>query len=306
MFFFFYPGKEILLLLNMKIPRGVMLDIEAHVNLTVPSFSPMLIDIDIKEKTRNEYDVNLAGTWFSGHNITARGSYVDHSTLSVIHHMVKLFVKSPSFPTDVVINCKIYNDAKDLKVDLQLEQIDLDKYALVVKHTTLTPSQFTSYFEFRYKNHVYTVTAIVDREREARLEFHLDRWKDVHLIARGIDEPDKKEVGLEIKWDANRDPGLKFATAFQLLKSTSLSEKNITVVVMVTYPGRLVTGTCLLALRGRNNYVSDFRLEWSPTSNIRINVNLDYNMEPSRKILKIESQLLTPFELWKRTSFNAK
>ncbi|XP_046620371.1 uncharacterized protein LOC124305239 [Neodiprion virginianus] len=300
------PGKEIALLTTVKMPRGAMFDIEAHVNLTIPTFTPMLIDIDIKEKTRNEYDVKLAGTWFSGHNMTAHGTYTDHSTVAIIDHTVKLLLDSPSFAKDVVVNLKIYNDATDLKVDLQLEQSEQEKYGLIVTHGSLTTMHFLSYLECRYKSNVYSLTANVDKEREARIEVHLDRWKDVHLIARAIDEPNKKEAGLEIKWDANRDPDLKFATSFQFVKFSDPTEKNFSTIVMVTYPGRLVTGSSILALRGRNNYVSDIRVEWSPVHAVHFTINADYNMEPTNKIFKIESQLLTPFELWKRTSLDAR
>ncbi|XP_012252389.2 uncharacterized protein LOC105683963 [Athalia rosae] len=300
------PGKEIVLVLNMKMPRGALLDVEAHANLTIPTFTPLVIDIDVKEQPRNEYDLNLAGTWFSGHNITARGTYVDSSTLSVLDQSVKLLLKSPSFPTDVIVNCKVYDDASDLRIDLQMEQIDLDKYALIIKHSTLTLTQFSSYFECRYKSNVYTLLANVDKEREARVEMHLDRWRDVHLIVRGIDEIAKKEVGLEIKWDANRDPNLKFATAFQLVRQRNSNSRNVSATGMVTYPGRLATGRCLFALLGQNNYLLDTVFKWSPNSAVQFTVNADYRMEPYHKIFKMESQLVTPFEFWKKTSFNTR
>ncbi|XP_046746375.1 uncharacterized protein LOC124411334 [Diprion similis] len=300
------PGKEIALLTTVKMPRGAMFDIEAHVNLTIPTFTPMLIDIDIKEKVRNEYDVKLAGTWFSGHNMTAQGTYTDHSTAAIIDHAVKLLLNSPSFVEDVVVILKIHNDAIDFKVDFQLEQSDQEKYGLIVTHTSPTSTNFMSYLECRYKTRVYSLTANVDKEREARIEVHLDTWKDVHLIARAIDEPNNKEAGLEVKWDANRDPDLKFATSFQFVKFSDPREKNLSTIVMVTYPGRLVTGRSVLAIRGHNNYVCDIRLEWSPLDAIHFTVDADYNTAPTNKIFKIKSQLLTPFELWRRTSLDAR
>lgn len=306
------PGKEIMLLVDVKMPRGTLLDVEAHVNLTIPSFNPMLIGINVKERSRKEYDVSLSGTWFSGHTMTARGTYVDRSTLSIVNHAIKLLLKSPSFPKDVIMNWKIYLDAGDVKIDLQMEQVagadeaNNNKYAIVLKHSVPTPSKLFTYAEVRYQSNVYTVTAMIDKEREARVEIHLDNWRDVHFIARAIEETGKTEAGLEIKWDANRDPDLKFATSFKLLKFLGVAEKNMSTTIMVTYPGRLVTGTWLVALRKSNNYISDLRLEWTPKDAVQFTINADYDSEPKNKIFKIESQLLTPFELWRRTSLNAK
>ncbi|XP_012280436.1 uncharacterized protein LOC105699757 [Orussus abietinus] len=302
------PGKEIVLIVGTVMPRGTMFSIEGHANLTIPNFSSMIIDARVHEKARKEYELDFAGTWFSGHNVTIRGTYSDRSSAAIVNHVLKLLLKSPSFTKDVIVNCKLYNDASDLKIDLYMEQLDMDKYALVLKHTTISPTRLVTYLEGRYKNSLYTIMTNIDLQREARAEIHLDSWRDVHLIVRGINEATKKEFGLEVKWDANRDPALKFATALQLFKfaAEGSNAKNVSAIFSVTYPGRLVTGSCLLAIRGRNNYVSDFRLDWSPEHMVQFTIDVDYNMEAWEKSFKLESQLLTPFEQWKRTSLNTR
>ena len=147
----------------------------------------------------------------------------------------------------------------------------------------------------------------VDLQREASLQLHFDKWRDVHIIATGINEDRNKEYGVEVKWDANRDPSLKFVTNVQLNRFVSLNDgKNISAIMRISYPGRIVTGSCLFALRAKNNYVMDACLEWSADKAIRLTVDTDYDVQNWIRILKLESQLLTPFENWKKTSLNGK
>ena len=93
-----------------------MFAIETRANLTIPNFSSMLISAKITERARNEYDLDFAGTWFSGHNISARGNYYDRSTMAITNHNLKILLKSPSFAKDIMLNCKLYHDATDLRI----------------------------------------------------------------------------------------------------------------------------------------------------------------------------------------------
>lgn len=110
------PGKEITLTVNVIMPRGTLFAIESRANLTIPNFNSMLISAKITERSRNEYDLDFAGTWFSGHNISAVGSYCDRSTIAVTNHNLNILLKSPSFTKDVQLNCKFYHDATDLRI----------------------------------------------------------------------------------------------------------------------------------------------------------------------------------------------
>ena len=58
---------------------------------------------------------------------------------------------------------------------------------------------------------------------------------------------EKKEAGVEIKWDANRDPGQKFAAGFQFANPERL---NYSGSVLLSYPGRVVKGNFHLSLKG--------------------------------------------------------
>ncbi|XP_011501595.1 PREDICTED: uncharacterized protein LOC105365190 [Ceratosolen solmsi marchali] len=301
------PGKEITLTINVIMPRGTLFAIEGRANLTIPNFNSMIVSAKITERSRNEYDLDFAGTWFSGHNMSARGTYYDHSTVVVTNHNLDIYLKSPSFTKDILVNCKLYHDVTDLKIGLFIEQVDIDKYALILNHTMISSQHFSTFLEGKYRSSTYSLLSNVDLERQAILKLHFDKWRDVHIIATGIDEEINKEYGIEIKWDANRDAALKFVTNVQLNKFVSLNDgKNVSAVIHISYPGRLVTGSCLFTLRARNNYIMDTCLEWNTDRAIKLTVDTDYDAQNWIKILKLESQLLTPFKNWKKTSLNGK
>ncbi|KAK0089741.1 hypothetical protein PV326_004381 [Microctonus aethiopoides] len=307
------PGKEISLAINIVMPRSSMLAIEGHANMTIPNFDSMLIDVRVNEKARGEYDLDFAGTWFSGHNATIRGTYADRSSIigerCITSHNLKLILRSPSLARDILLNCKLYRDHVDTKFDIDVEYLDADKYALKLAHSIISLSQFISHAEARYKNNAYAVTANVDVEREVRLELHLDNWRDIHLIATGINEDTRKELGFEIKWDANRDPALKFATHFQLNKffeDEPLMSRNYSAAVMITYPGRLFTGSCLVGVVNGHNYILDARIDWDQMKTIRFAIDADYDVINWKNYFKFDSRLLTPFEQWKKTSLTAR
>lgn len=290
-----------------------MFAVEAHANLTIPNFNSMIINARITERLRREYELEFAGTWFSGHNITARGTYTDRSGSASISHNLKLILRSPSFPNDIILNCKLYHNTNDMRISIYVEQQDMDKYAFILNYTMLSLTKLSAYIEGRYKSNVYSVLSNVDTEREIRIEMHLDKWRDVHLTLSGINEEDKKEYGIELKWDANRDPALKFATILQLnkfyvpaLSSDSVPGKNLTAAVTLTYPGRLITGSCLLAVRDQYNYIAEGLIQWNLEKAIHLSVDIGYNFQTWINSLKFESQLLTPFDQWKRTALNAK
>ncbi|XP_076760898.1 apolipoprotein lipid transfer particle [Xylocopa sonorina] len=321
------PGKEITLTVNLAMPRGLTFVMEGHANLTIPSFNSMLIDVRITERSKRTYDLDFAGTWFSGHNATARGSYSDRSIGTVFSHSLKLNVKSPSFANDVLINCKLYRNYSDIRASLHVEQLDGDRYAFILNHTVASSTNFLSYVEGRYKGNVYSVMTDVDVRREIRMEIHLDKWRDVHLALTGVNEERKKGFGAEVKWDANRDPALKLALFFSLDVETGPSpssspssfpfeiegdhrpatvESNVTGLISLSYPGRYVVGSCHVTARGRYGYIVDVTIDWTAEQTIRLFVETMYDAGPSRKTISLEARLTTPFENWRRTGLGGR
>lgn len=291
-------------------PRGILFSIQGHTNLTIPNFNSMLMTVRINERSRREYELDFSGTWFSGHNITARGAYSDRSAAAVMNHHLKMVLKSPSFANLILLNCFLYQNHSDLRVSLYAEQPDFDKYALMLNHTVLSTTSLTSFIEARYRGNVYSVTTNVDTTREIRLELHLDKWRDVHLTLTGINEEDRQEFAAELKWDANRDPALKVGTMLQLNRIYLVDDASPgvqrKVMAMLTYPGRLVTGSCNLVIRSPHSYLLDISLDWSPEKRIKASIGTNYDVQPEMMSMKLESQLLTPFEQWRKTALNAR
>lgn len=317
---FFFLGKEISLTMNLLMPRGLTFAVEGHANLTIPNFNSMLVDVRITERSKRMYELDLSGTWFSGHNVTARGTYSDRSVATVVSHSLKLVLKSPSFINDILVHCKLYRNYSDIRVDLRVEQVDRDKYAFILNHTVSSPTNLISYVEGRYKGSVYSVTTDVNTEREIRMEIHLDKWRDVHLALTGINERNEKGFGAEVKWDANRDPALKLALfsslnwqTVQLPPANNLSnleeqliERNVSAIATLTYPGRFVVCSCQVTARDYYDYIVDASLDWNPEQTIKLFIATEYKVNEMTRFTSLETRLITPFENWKKTALSAR
>ncbi|KAI4503203.1 hypothetical protein M0802_001425 [Mischocyttarus mexicanus] len=310
------PEKEIILMVNTRMPRGLMYAIEGHVNLTIPNFNSMIIDARITERSKREYELDFSGTWFSGHNITARGIYIDRSGSALISHNLKLILKSPSFANDIIVNCKLYHNTNDMVISIYVEQQDMDKYVFILNHTMLSLTQLSTYVEGRYKSNVYTILSNIDTDREIKVEVHLDKWRDVHLtLTTGIIVDNTQEYGIELKWDANRDPASKFSSCLKLTKNElpallpdNLPEQNLSASLITTYPGRQIDCLFMLSRKDQYNYIADGTIQWNPydINTIHLYVDIGYNFQTSIKSFKFKSELLTPFDQWKRTALDAR
>nr|CAD7196632.1 unnamed protein product [Timema douglasi] len=186
-----------------------------------------------------------------------------------------------------------------------------ERYSLMLKHMTPSAEEIQTYIDLRYKGAVYTFTSSVSlrESRQVLLEFHLDEQRDIHIALRDLNKPNQKEAGIEIKWDANRDPGQKFAASVAFARRAPW---NYDTGFMVSYPGRTVKGGLVLVAVDRykqvpalcdSNYTSLVHLEWSPVDVINLKAMVTYKHDQVME-LTAKSELLTPFENWKRTSLS--
>lgn len=58
-------GKEVVISLDLTIPRGSLLYVEAKLNVTLPSFNPMLLGVKVHEKNPKDYDVSYKDNSFT-------------------------------------------------------------------------------------------------------------------------------------------------------------------------------------------------------------------------------------------------
>ncbi|KAK6645660.1 hypothetical protein RUM43_001940 [Polyplax serrata] len=290
-------GKEIVATLDLFLPRSEMFKMDAKLNVTLPSFVPMIFTTKIEEKKSREYDLEASVTWFNGHNLTAKGIYVDKSEGVVTSHSIKLFLQSPSF-NDIAFIGKFLMDDVQFKLDLQADHNN-EKYSVLLKHSVQSPLELDLYGEVRYRTSVYSLTTIVNlmKQRQVLVELHLDQYRDIHLTLNGVNIPTHKQAGIEVKWDANRDPSQRFEALVKFQHPRSL---NYSTEFSVSYPGRLIKGNALFAVYG-TRFDSSASMEWNKNEMIDIKVGAVYENQKG-KSLKVTSQLLTPFAGWKRTS----
>lgn len=77
--------------------------------------------------------------------------------------------------------------------------------------------------------------------------FCVCRHRDIHVALTGMNRADRKEAAVEIKWDANRDPGQKFAASVEFVNPDRF---NYSGAFLIAYPGRAVKGNFHLAFKG--------------------------------------------------------
>lgn len=143
-----------------------------------------------------------------------------------------------------------------------------EKYSIALKQTIYKIGEMEAYAEVRYKASLYSVSTVINMEKPKQvvMEIHLDKWvelfihsrvilnvfwffryRDVHIILSGINQLLLKEAGVEIKWDANRDPGQRFAANIRFQHPQTL---EYLADVLVSYPGRKLVGSALFSVQG--------------------------------------------------------
>ncbi|KAJ8968085.1 hypothetical protein NQ317_002630 [Molorchus minor] len=168
-------NKQVSMTFYWSYPRTTLEQIKAHVNITIPSFTPMVLKVDIEEKTPKDYIVDIKGTWFSGHSMTAVGFYQDKSVGPSSNHHVKLFLKSPNFK-EVNTDLQFYRDNDILKVDLKVFHNNND-YQLFFQHQSVSTNETKTLAKIKYKTQLYRfISSIYDAEyKKIHAELKLDQ-----------------------------------------------------------------------------------------------------------------------------------
>lgn len=66
--------------------------------------------------------VEIFGSWFTGHNLTLHGVYQDRSIPSVKDHYLKMILKSPSF-REINSTLHFFQNDEEFKIDLRVGDI---------------------------------------------------------------------------------------------------------------------------------------------------------------------------------------
>ncbi|KAK9890371.1 hypothetical protein WA026_010464 [Henosepilachna vigintioctopunctata] len=280
--------------------KKILEDVKLVVNVTVPTFHPMLASFKLHEKSPSLYITEFNGTWFSAHSVSVRGFYHDKSSYRSYDYHAKLLVRSPSFQ-EVLSNIHYYRDANELKVDLKFLQNN-EEYVLLLKHLNSSPDESTTLAKVKYQKKIYSLltTLYSGNHQRVAVELHIDQVRDVHFSAWAHNKESYKATGIELKWDANRDPNQKLVVSCNF---TKVAPFNYMANLLASYPGRTLLGNYEFVLR-RGHFNTLIRLSWDDEQSFAIIFNSDYDFD-TKMYLLTQSEIVTPFENWSQTFFDA-
>lgn len=127
----------------------------------------------------------------------------------------------------------------------------------------------------------------------------IDRLRDISVTLKGYSTLLKREVGVEIKWDANRDPTQKLAISGEL---NTPQYRVYNGRFLVSYPNRTVSGVFDLKAVDPN-YLANARVSWNTTESIELKLDAGSEEEILRNMWLL-FKLTTPFEGWRYNALN--
>ncbi|XP_076260910.1 apolipoprotein lipid transfer particle isoform X2 [Rhynchophorus ferrugineus] len=250
--------------------------------------------------TNVTFQLDLSGTWFSGHSAHAVGSYQDKSNKISSNHHMKLFVESPNF-TDINGDFEFFRDNEVLKIDIKATQ-DINDYEIFVSHNNTSEEEMHTNIRLKYKTKLYTLNTVVNTGDYYRIttELHLDQLRDVEFSVWVFNEELQKAIGFDINWDANRDPNQKLLVAANITKAADF---NCNADLIVSYPGRTIIAKYQFELqKGKIDLLAS--VSWDDGKSLSINLNVIYRYE-NEIFFEISSRLNTPLDSWKNMKLAA-
>ncbi|XP_066155546.1 uncharacterized protein Apoltp [Euwallacea fornicatus] len=275
-------------------PRTTLEEIKAHINLTIPTFTPMTLKVEISELQSREYKLDISGTSFSNHSAYIVGLYQDSSTAITADHHLKIFLKSPNFKNisgDVVY----FRDNEQMKLDIKAIH-DENDYQLFFNHNVTSDVEMHTNARVKYKTKLYSLNTAVFRNPHLKLttELHIDQLRDIEFSVWVFNEEAQKALGFDINWDANRDPSQKLFVAANFTKAEDF---NYNADLIVSYPGRTIIGKYQFLLeKGHIDMLAS--VSWDDSKSFSINLNVKYRYE-NEIFFEISSRLNTPLDSFK-------
>ncbi|XP_058818906.1 uncharacterized protein LOC131681859 [Topomyia yanbarensis] len=291
--------KDVTAVFSVYMPRAVLFAIDTAANITVPGFDSWTVNLKVKEKARKEYYFDLNGVWFSGHSIAVNGWYQDRSSFIKSYHHAKLEAKSPSFG-DITADVKYVRDEIEYKFEMHAEYAK-QPYGLTIRHVSESKDITNSYAGFQWRESLYWFSAAMKTApiKELILELHIDKLRDISVTLKGYSTELKREVGIDIKWDANRDPTQKLVISGEL---NTPRYRLYNGQFIVSYPNRTVSGVFDLKADDPK-YLANARISWNTTEAIELKLDAGSDEEILRNMWLL-FKLITPFEGWRYNALN--
>ncbi|XP_053673666.1 uncharacterized protein LOC128723926 [Anopheles nili] len=292
------PQREITGLVAFFIPRTKLFWFDGAFNLTVPGFNPCTANIKIKENAQKEHSFDFRGVWFSAHALNVSGWYKDRSSIVKSYHHAKLVAQTGPSGIEVLGDLKYIRDEYSNRLNV-LAQYDKKPYGIILHHKQETENGTSSYAELRWDDGLYWFSALMKSApiKQLDLELHIDKVRDVSVSLRGYSTALKREVGVELKWDANRDPTQRVVLSGEL--NTPI-DRTYDGLFLVSYPNRTFSGTFDLKMIDPR-YLANARISWNTTEAIEMHLDAGTDEEILRNMWLL-FQLDTPFTGWRRNA----
>uniref|UniRef100_A0A182NT55 Vitellogenin domain-containing protein n=1 Tax=Anopheles dirus TaxID=7168 RepID=A0A182NT55_9DIPT len=294
------PRREVTGVVSFFIPRTQLFWFDGAFNLTVPGFHPCTANVKIKEKAQKEHSFDFRGVWFSAHALNVSGWYKDRSSIVKTYHHAKLVAQTGPTVREVFGDLKYIRDEYDNRLDVRA-MYDKKPYGIVLHHQQQPENGTSSYAELKWKDGLYSFSAHMKSApiKQLDLELHIDKIRDVSMSLRGYSTTLKREVGVEFKWDANRDPTQRVALSGELNTPTDRTYDGL---FLLSYPNRTFSGTFDLKMIDPR-YLANARISWNTTEAIEMRLDAGTDDDILRNMWLL-FQLHTPFHGWRHNALN--
>ncbi|XP_017854431.2 uncharacterized protein LOC108607859 [Drosophila busckii] len=295
------PEKEITGLFSVHLPRRSLFAIDAYMNVSVPDFNSCTASLKINEKAVKDYMVFINGSWFTGHSITVKGNYKDRSSrVQALHHL-KLIVESPSFEA-TSLNIVYRRNQLLIFYDIQAKY-GKDPYGLTMQYASNAHSRNSNAelrLKLKEKDYWISSKLLAEQPKLLQLEIHIDKIRDVHIKVGLLNIDRRKELSLEFKWDANRDPSQRLGL---LAEFNNPGNKHYDGNLMVTYPERTINFG-FSAYTGGPKYHGKAHVSWS--INDLVEFIYEAGIMPGNMLHNwLHAELTTPFKGWQSNKLKA-
>lgn len=194
---------------------------------------------------------------------------------------------------------KYSRDVQEMKVKIQTEY-KKKNYLLIVESSQIDESDSLLVMDLKWADLSYSLSANSSSKGigTTKVEVHMDRIRDVHLDIWGTSQRFSKVFGIELKWDANRDPSQKFIVSYEFDKPHELV---YTGNVLVSYPDRTLNGNLNISTVGP--YTGNMKISWSADEAIDVEYSVGSEMDDYRKVWAM-MRIDTPFKGWRNNMLN--
>uniref|UniRef100_A0A8W7PWS0 Vitellogenin domain-containing protein n=1 Tax=Anopheles coluzzii TaxID=1518534 RepID=A0A8W7PWS0_ANOCL len=254
------------------------------------------------EMTRPRSKIDVKGVWFTEHAANVSGWYKDRSSNVKYYHYAKLAAQIglTNSTRELFGVMKYIQDEHDNRLSINA-MFEKKPYGIILQHTQQIANGTKSYAMVQWKDERYWFSALMKSApiKQLDLELHIDKIRDISATLRGYKTPLKREVGVEFKWDANRDPTQRIALTGELNTPTDRIYDGL---FLLSYPNRTFSGTFdLKAIHPR--YLANARISWNTTEAIVIHFDAGTHEEMLSKMWLL-LHLNTTFHGWRRNALS--